>query len=198
MSSHEESLAGAINVAASMRAKLKHGTWAVEKPAWNPVVTDEERRLLALGMDRCEPVVIETPEAESEIVAIAPKVVVESTPAVIGSSYFLDVSTGVAEVDIVLETAANNVPNGPHIRPEVVVKPVRRIIAKNHAAATRQKLETVPKTSFASLFLMSLICGVILLFTGMASIDLVRSMWGYQGYSPANGWLIETLGRLFK
>ena len=41
----------------------------------------------------------------------------------------------------------------------------------------------------------STICMVL---CGMASIDLVRSMWGHQGYSAANGWLIETLGGLFK
>lgn len=39
---------------------------------------------------------------------------------------------------------------------------------------------------------------VVMVFCGMASIELVRSMWGHQGYSPANGWLIETLGGLFK
>ncbi len=43
----------------------------------------------------------------------------------------------------------------------------------------------------------STICMVL---CGMASIDLVRSMWGWQssGYSPANGWLIEMLGGSFK
>lgn len=39
---------------------------------------------------------------------------------------------------------------------------------------------------------------IAMVFCGMASIDLVRSMWGHQGYSPANGWLIEILGGLFK
>jgi len=39
---------------------------------------------------------------------------------------------------------------------------------------------------------------LLVIVCGMASMDLVRSMWGHQGYSPANGWLIETLGGLFK
>lgn len=42
------------------------------------------------------------------------------------------------------------------------------------------------------------VSSIAMLFCGMASIDLVRSMWGHQGYSPANGWLIEILGGLFK
>lgn len=42
------------------------------------------------------------------------------------------------------------------------------------------------------------VSSIVMIFCGMASIDLVRSMWGHQGYSPANGWLIETLGGLFK
>lgn len=42
------------------------------------------------------------------------------------------------------------------------------------------------------------VSSIAMIFCGMASIDLVRSMWGHQGYSPANGWLIETLGGLFK
>lgn len=42
------------------------------------------------------------------------------------------------------------------------------------------------------------VSSIVMIFCGMASIELVRSMWGYQGYSPANGWLIETLGGLFK
>lgn len=42
------------------------------------------------------------------------------------------------------------------------------------------------------------VSSIAMLLCGMASIDLVRSMWGHQGYSPANGWLIETLGGLFK
>ena len=42
------------------------------------------------------------------------------------------------------------------------------------------------------------VSSIVMVFCGMASIELVRSMWGYQGYSPANGWLIETLGGLFK
>ncbi|MCX7421653.1 MAG: helix-turn-helix domain-containing protein [Planctomycetia bacterium] len=43
----------------------------------------------------------------------------------------------------------------------------------------------------------STICMVL---CGMASIDLVRSIWGWQstGYSPANGWLIEMLGGIMK
>ncbi len=45
---------------------------------------------------------------------------------------------------------------------------------------------------------MLAVSSVIMLMCGMASIDLVRSMWGHQGYSAANGWLIETLGGLFK
>lgn len=45
---------------------------------------------------------------------------------------------------------------------------------------------------------MLAVSSVVMLLCGMASIDLVRSMWGHQGYSPANGWLIETLGGLFK
>ena len=42
------------------------------------------------------------------------------------------------------------------------------------------------------------VSSIAMVLCGMASIDLVRSMWGHQGYSPANGWLIETLGGLFK
>lgn len=42
------------------------------------------------------------------------------------------------------------------------------------------------------------VSSIVMILCGMASIDLVRSMWGHQGYSPANGWLIETLGGLFK
>ena len=42
------------------------------------------------------------------------------------------------------------------------------------------------------------VSSVVMILCGMASIDLVRSMWGHQGYSSANGWLIETLGGLFK
>lgn len=42
------------------------------------------------------------------------------------------------------------------------------------------------------------ISSIVMIFCAMASIELVRSMWGHQGYSPANGWLIETLGGLFK
>ena len=42
------------------------------------------------------------------------------------------------------------------------------------------------------------VSSIVMILCGMASIELVRSMWGYQGYSPANGWLIETLGGLFK
>lgn len=42
------------------------------------------------------------------------------------------------------------------------------------------------------------VSSIVMIFCGMASIDLVRSMWGHQGYSPTNGWLIETLGGLFK
>ena len=42
------------------------------------------------------------------------------------------------------------------------------------------------------------VSSVVMIFCGMASIELVRSMWGHQGYSPANGWLIEILGGLFK
>ncbi len=42
------------------------------------------------------------------------------------------------------------------------------------------------------------VSSIVMVLCGMASIDLVRSMWGHQGYSPANGWLIETLGGLFK
>ena len=42
------------------------------------------------------------------------------------------------------------------------------------------------------------VSSIVMLFCGMASIELVRSMWGHQGYSAANGWLIETLGGLFK
>ncbi len=45
---------------------------------------------------------------------------------------------------------------------------------------------------------MLAVSSVVMLLCGMASIDLVRSMWGHQGYSAANGWLIETLGGLFK
>lgn len=45
---------------------------------------------------------------------------------------------------------------------------------------------------------MLAVSSVVMLLCGMASIDLVRSMWGWNGYSPANGWLIETLGGLFK
>ena len=45
---------------------------------------------------------------------------------------------------------------------------------------------------------MLAVSSVVMLLCGMASIDLVRSMWGHQGYSVANGWLIETLGGLFK
>ncbi len=45
---------------------------------------------------------------------------------------------------------------------------------------------------------MLAVSSVVMLMCGMASIDLVRSMWGHQGYSAANGWLIETLGGLFK
>ncbi len=45
---------------------------------------------------------------------------------------------------------------------------------------------------------MLAVSSIIMLLCGMASIDLVRSMWGHQGYSAANGWLIETLGGLFK
>ena len=42
------------------------------------------------------------------------------------------------------------------------------------------------------------VSSIVMILCGMASIDLVRSMWGHQGYSPANGWIIETLGGLFK
>ena len=42
------------------------------------------------------------------------------------------------------------------------------------------------------------VSSIAMILCGMASIDLVRSMWGHQGYSSANGWLIETLGGLFK
>ncbi len=42
------------------------------------------------------------------------------------------------------------------------------------------------------------VSSIVMILCGMASIDLVRSMWGHQGYSPANGWLIEILGGLFK
>lgn len=42
------------------------------------------------------------------------------------------------------------------------------------------------------------VSSIVMILCGMASIDLVRSMWGDQGYSPANGWLIQTLGGLFK
>jgi len=42
------------------------------------------------------------------------------------------------------------------------------------------------------------VSSICMLLCGMASIDLVRSMWGWQAYSPVNGWLIETLGGLFK
>ena len=42
------------------------------------------------------------------------------------------------------------------------------------------------------------VSSIVMILCGMASIDLVRSMWGHQGYSPANSWLIETLGGLFK
>ena len=42
------------------------------------------------------------------------------------------------------------------------------------------------------------VSSIVMILCGLASIDLVRSMWGHQGYSPANGWLIETLGGLFK
>lgn len=42
------------------------------------------------------------------------------------------------------------------------------------------------------------VSSIVMIFCGMASIDLVRSMWGHQGYSSSNGWLIETLGGLFK
>jgi hypothetical protein len=45
---------------------------------------------------------------------------------------------------------------------------------------------------------MLAVSSIVMLLCGMASIDLVRSMWGWDGYSPANGWLIETLGGLFK
>ncbi|MBC7816556.1 MAG: hypothetical protein IAG10_06690 [Planctomycetaceae bacterium] len=45
---------------------------------------------------------------------------------------------------------------------------------------------------------MLAVSSIVMLLCGMASIDLVRSMWGHQGYSAANGWLIETLGGLFK
>lgn len=45
---------------------------------------------------------------------------------------------------------------------------------------------------------MLAVSSVVMLLCGMASIDLVRSMWGHQSYSAANGWLIETLGGLFK
>jgi hypothetical protein len=41
---------------------------------------------------------------------------------------------------------------------------------------------------------------ICMVFCGMASIDLVRSIWGWQtpGYNPANGWLIEMLGGITK
>lgn len=42
------------------------------------------------------------------------------------------------------------------------------------------------------------VSSIVMIFCGMASIDLVRSMWGDLGYSPANGWLIQILGGLFK
>jgi hypothetical protein len=45
---------------------------------------------------------------------------------------------------------------------------------------------------------MLAVSSVVMLLCGIASIDLVRSMWGHQSYSEANGWLIETLGGLFK
>jgi len=68
------------------------------------------------------------------------------------------------------------------------------------------ELEPVAKVAVAAteypwgggLISMLAVSSVIMLLCGMASIDLVRSMWGHQGYSPANGWLIETLGGLFK
>ena len=58
MPSHPESLRASIDVAASIRAKLNQGPSAVEKSTWSPVVTDEERQILSMGMERGKPVVI--------------------------------------------------------------------------------------------------------------------------------------------
>lgn len=37
-----------------------------------------------------------------------------------------------------------------------------------------------------------------MLLCALASIDLIRSMWDWQGYNPANGPIIQMLGSLFK
>ena len=41
------------------------------------------------------------------------------------------------------------------------------------------------------------VSAITMLLCAMASIELVRSMWGWQAYSPANGWLISMLGGMF-
>ena len=74
MAGRPESLGAPINVAASMRAKLMQGAPAVEKAAWNRVVTDEDRQVLAMGMERSEPVAL---EPENAIAASAPAVVAQ-------------------------------------------------------------------------------------------------------------------------
>ena len=58
-----------------MRAKLQQGASAVEKVPWKPMVTDEERQTLSMGMERCEPVVIDPFELVKPVAALAPAVV---------------------------------------------------------------------------------------------------------------------------
>ena len=76
MASLPESSGTPINVAASMRAKLKQGASAVEKAAWNPMVTDEDRRMLAMGMEQREPIVIDALELLERVIAVSAPAVV--------------------------------------------------------------------------------------------------------------------------
>ncbi len=76
MANLPESSGSPINVAASMQAKLRQGPHAVEKAAWNPMVTDEDRRILSMGMERCDPIVIDALELLERAIAVpAPAVV---------------------------------------------------------------------------------------------------------------------------
>ena len=106
-----------------------------------------------------------------------------------GCVYILDVNNrGVAEVDI---------PAGPTTDDPIVVFDVVMQSASETKRLAKPKpiaVQACPPTIITSIALIA----IVMIFCGMASIDLVRSMWGHQGYSVANGWLIEMLGGLFK